>query len=189
MIEPCKNIYENLRRRLHQTPAALSFTGKIEWSFTTCFQHWITLTQQMEIYSFQNTQEEILFFKHTKPLFTSLIEYYNLLYHFQLFKPDHCATKMKTFISLEKNRVKKFKTTNQSFYTYCNKKETHLDSVFFTRMPIVDHTLLLKSYNTNPRLISSHDHLLATLMALEKYRHWLHTAAKLHLPSTHNLDG
>jgi hypothetical protein len=174
MKELCTKIYESLLQQLdHQTTTKDSFTQQIEHSFIVCFNHWLQVTKQLSVHDFKNLREEVLFFKKIKPLFTTHIEYYNLLYHFQLFQPDYCSVKMKDFINAETNRLKKFISAHLSFYIYYKTGASYLDAVYFTQSAVPDSCLFAKVYNINPRFISSHDHLVSTLLALEKYTAWL----------------
>jgi hypothetical protein len=178
MKEFCTAVYKTLLIQLDQIAQTdHPFIHQIENAYIVSFHHWLLVTKKMSAYTFIHEQEEILFFKKIKPLFTSQIEYYNLLYHFELFKPDHSVKKMTGFIAAEKDRLKKFITANGSFYFYYKKGCTHFDAVYFTRAARLSPSLLLKPYNIEPRLVSSHDHLVAQCIALKKYFRRCHSVS------------
>src|SRR5882757_6212741 len=59
----------------------------IECCFIKSDQYWSRIKTEVAGHRFSSAAEEIYFFKHLKPSFTSQVEYYNLLYHVEIFKP------------------------------------------------------------------------------------------------------
>ena len=74
----------DLNNCLQQTTDPLKI---IECCFIKSEQYWTLVKNQVSQYRFPSTASEIHFFKQLKPAFTSQVEYYNLLYHVEIFKP------------------------------------------------------------------------------------------------------
>jgi len=69
-----------------------------ECCFQSCIKYWDILRGEVATYTFPDEDEEVNFFKNIKPLFTSQAEYYTLLYHAEMFKPDeHDRRKLRGF--------------------------------------------------------------------------------------------
>lgn len=176
MKEYCTNMYLSLKEELEQCSKKTSdIKRQIECSFSLCYTYWVTITKTLATYVFPSLEEEIIFFKETKPLFTCEIEYFNLLYHCELFKPCYSKKKCISFFSREKQRLDRFLISENLFYKYYKNGNTHLDEHYFTRTSHVESDILLKSYNLDLRLISPKDHLVSQIMALEKYTIYIET--------------
>lgn len=113
-------------------------TNLHEDGLTIAEKHWNALKDTMEHYVFESLDEEIYFFRKVKPLFTSKLQYYHLL---------------KAGIPNPFMRLQKFKEKHNSFYVYYKGGSTSQDDKWFVR--VVD-------------LTSTHDHLVAQLLALQE---------------------
>ena len=105
---------------------------------TVAEKHWNALKKAMIDYRFGSGEEEVYFFKNVKPLFTSKLELFHLLK----------AGIINPFIRLET-----FKEKHTDFYQYYQSGRTDKDREWFVR--VAD-------------LTSSHDHLVAQLLALQE---------------------
>src|SRR5690242_1081131 len=94
----CEELYHNMISEVYtaQQPD-LSPASRITLCFKICMDYWTRLKDLMKNYSFENEEEEIWFFKVIKPRFTSLIEYYTLVYHAELFMPSLTEDNAHTF--------------------------------------------------------------------------------------------
>lgn len=143
---------------------------EIECCFQICANYWNEVRGRIIHYEFSTSKEEIEFFKMVKPLFTSGIEYYNLLYHAELFEPDFSTEECKKFWQREAHRLKKFAEENASFYNYYKSGCCCDDKIYFTRIDgEQDQLSEVKVYDMESRASSSHDHLVASILALEEY--------------------
>jgi hypothetical protein len=131
----------------------------IECSFNISSQYWARIQITMEDYQFHSKKDEIDFYKRVKPLFKSHIEYYNLLYQAEIFKPDNKPFEMKEFWIKEQQKLDKFIQENSVFYIYHKNGATNRDEEYF---------LSGASENENGKTIYTDD-LIATLLALERY--------------------
>ncbi len=81
---------------------------------------------------FKNTDEEIHFFKHQKPVIVSKLIYYNAIYKIESKKP-YGAKRIKKFLNKELKKLKKFFDNNIDFYKYYRSGNSFLDENFFFR--------------------------------------------------------
>jgi hypothetical protein len=131
-IEACFHLSENIRR---QVDSILS-TGK-----------------------FANKEEEILFFRTVKPAFTSLVEFYSILYRAELFIPDTQPEQIE-FWNYELQRARLFLNQHEEFFEYLKSADTSKDSIYF------------RSQLPNG-IVFIHDELIAKLLAREKYINYI----------------
>lgn len=127
-----------------------------------------SLNSFISTYSFQSINEEIHFFKNTKPnilkhymFLNFLVELYSKyhyleLYHYKIYKKE-------THLALLKLN------NERNFYNYFKKQSTHNDTLYFTRS--LDHRTDGFNYNINGdgKTTCSHGFLLAKLLAIEMY--------------------
>jgi hypothetical protein len=148
----------------------LSFCSEIECCYQLVTHYWILVKQIIRRYEFENTAEEIDFFKNCKPKFTSEIIYYELLYHFELFRTPEG---IKNLLLREKKRLPRLILAHADFFDYYKKGETYLDDQYFLRcVHKVKKPENLSVYDEETTK-SSHDQLIAQFIALEKYYHYL----------------
>jgi RteC protein len=136
----------------------------IECCFSICQQYWSKIEQNIEEYLFQSPRDEIEFYKTVKPLFKSQLEYYNLLYHAEIFKPVEKPGEMKEFWLKEQQRLDKFIQDNPDFYAYHKSGATHKDEINFLEVNSSEDSAKEAYY----------DDLIASLLALEKYSLYTH---------------
>jgi hypothetical protein len=143
---------------------------EIECCFQICVKYWGQVKERIIHYEFNNCKEEIEFFKMVKPLFTSKIEYYNLLYHAELFEPDFGTEGYKKFWQREGHRLEKFREEHTAFYSYYKSGCSCDDKIYFIRADRVAYEFLeVRVYDMDSRASSSHDHLVGSILALEEY--------------------
>jgi hypothetical protein len=130
---------------------------KIEASFSIAQQTWAQIQQQAEEYSFSSKTEEIKFYKEIKPLFKSQINYYNLVYHAELFKPLTKPGEVKEFWIKEQQKLDRFILDNQEFYVYYKSGATNRDEKYFL----------------SPDQKVYFDDLIAMLQALERFHAYI----------------
>lgn len=120
-------------------------------------------------YTLHNKQEEIEFFKEIKPQFTSKLIFYNDIYNIEINKPIGDEKRIKKYYHKEIKKLKSFFTKNKEFYKYYRTKNTCLDKKYFLRKKY-DIKLTLESYyfQSDPVFSTSHDYLIAKLIANEK---------------------
>jgi hypothetical protein len=125
----------------------------IECCFNVGQSYSAQVQKMLEDYKFPSERDEIDFYKSVKPLFKSQIEYYNMVYHAELFKPMTNPVEMKEFWVKEHQKLDRFILDNTEFYTYYKKGATNLDEQYFL----------------SPDQSVYYDDLIAELLALERY--------------------
>lgn len=137
---------------------------KIECCYQISTNYWQRIRTELKAYIFSDEAEEIYFFKKVKPLFLSTIEYYNLLYHAELFLPEFDASKQMKFWMRESERLEKFNKANKEFIQYYKEGFSYKDEQYFLRKnnPIPGD-------RSNSYAKISHDHLISDLLTLERY--------------------
>ncbi len=116
---------------------------------------------------FVSIEEDILFFKSIKPLFTIEKEYHQRLYHARIWEDDH-------FCGRELQRMEKLLTSNNEFADYYHGGHTYNDLAWFTQgQAPLPTPLCVSVWETNPRHTSARDGWVAGLLAVERYVGWL----------------
>src|ERR1700730_14372024 len=132
--------------------------SEIECCFNLAQKHWSWIEQTLEDHRFLSKADEIEFYKQIKPLFKSQIEYYNLLYQAEIFKPKEEPGAMKEFWIKEQQKLNRFIQDNSVFYIYHKNGATNRDEEYF---------LSGASENENGKTVYTDD-LIGILMALER---------------------
>lgn len=149
----------------------LQLTAEVEACFLLALRYWTQLRSALLRHIFLEANDEIDFFKSIKPRFISEIEYYCLVYSSELFRPSDLADEeLKQYWLKEVLRLKKFRAENQDFCAYYKGGHSDRDEAYFLRAHC-DEWLLPEStlYKRLEGDSSSHDHLVSTLLALERY--------------------
>jgi hypothetical protein len=172
MKEICKQLYQSMLQDLeHCKRKELDVHKEIECCFHICNNYWAQLKERIAHYEFNAEQEEIEFFKTIKPQFTSQIEYYGLLSFAELTNSKITdPIELRKFWLRESMRLEKFIKKNKSFYDYYKKHSRENDEEYFLRSnDDLSNLLEAKTHDLDSRASTSHDHLVATIIALENY--------------------
>jgi hypothetical protein len=108
------------------------FRKHIECCFHICESIHQLINKETEKMEFSSPQEEITFFKTIKPKFTSLVEFYSIMYRAEIFAPENKIEKEEYWLS-EKKRAQQFLSENAEFANYIKKGETFADENYFLR--------------------------------------------------------
>jgi hypothetical protein len=128
---------------------------------------------------FEDEKEEIDFFRSIKPKITSEVEYYSLLYHTELFKPVDGSSEIMNFWDREAKRFERFVGENRMFYEYYRNGSIRKDKIFFTRSNNnLSNFPAAKVYDLEEKATTSHDHLVAQIIALERYHKYIEEQLK-----------
>ena len=116
--------------------------------------------------NFKSKSEEIQFFKDVKPLFTSKLIYFNLVYRIEMKKPNGGNKILKKYYNNELLKLKAFFDHELEFYQYYRSGSTYLDYKYFLRGEF-DIKLALDSYyfESDMSFATSHDFKVATILA------------------------
>lgn len=148
---------------------------ELECCFNICNKYWAMLKHDVANYKFEREDQEIEFFKTIKPLFTSELEYCGLRSYAELFKEStNDPVILKQFWLKEAMRHAKFIEDNSEFYQYYKNGNKENDETWFIR----DHSdlsnfLSARPYDLDERAATSHDYLVARIIALKKYAEYV----------------
>ncbi len=126
------------------------------------------LKEFIKSYHFKDEQEEIKFFKETKPeLFCHLI-FYRKVYNIEMYMPKGENEVRITYLKKELQRVTDFFCKNKDFYHYYKSKSTHMDKVYFLRGK-TDIKMNLESFyfERDPNFSTNCDFKVAKILANE----------------------
>ena len=122
---------------------------------------------------FSSVADEIYFFKELKPFFIARFIYYSTLLSIEAAKPNAGQVNLKEYYSCELEALKDFYQQHIDFYEYYRRKAEFLDQKYFVRKQFDLKTKLESGlYNYDEKFATSHDHLIAQILAndlLEKY--------------------
>lgn len=99
------------------------------------------LREMIISYSFPSVEDEICFFKESKPEILSKYIYFNKVYHIELKCPDGSNNCIREYLSAELDKLTYFFRNNIEFYQYIRSQSTHLDNFYFTRKSIGTSTI------------------------------------------------
>ncbi|MGV8963384.1 MAG: RteC domain-containing protein [Candidatus Saccharimonadaceae bacterium] len=114
---------------------------------------------------FDSVDEEILFFKHQKPIIVSKLIYYNAIYKIETKKP-YGVKPVRKYLNNELKKLKRFFDNNIDFYKYYRSNNSFLDERFFVRGKH-DIKLWLDTiyFETDQSFSISHDYKVAKIIA------------------------
>jgi hypothetical protein len=164
--------YEALAKAIRDILAGEgTYISRIQSCFMASLDHWERLKEILGGLDFDSEEEEILFFKATKPRFTGLVEYFTQCYQALLFIPDRDQEGLLYFWRMELRRIERFHALHADFVQYYKEGNTELDELYFLRA-YSDHSNLAHArvYDLDDRSSSSHDWLVSKLVGLEMYR-------------------
>lgn len=124
-------------------------------------------------HQFENAQEEIYFFKELKPKLVSKLIYFKTLYKLETSLPPAKRDKRKHY-ERELRKIKQFAANNKEFYEYFRSRSFHKDEDYFVRRSykdIIRDDCWLINYNS--KLCTSHDYMVATLIANDQLTNFL----------------
>ena len=146
---------------------------QVECCYQVCLKFWEKIKNIAIQNTFSSLTDEIEFYKSLKPAFTSEIEYYGLVYHAHLFRPDLWGNLLGFFLR-ESQRLPNFIKENYDFYCYYKNQREDLDHAYFTKTAEDSENITIaKAYDIYGSVVSGADHLVATILSLEKYHQYV----------------
>lgn len=169
------DLYEKFERELQAIRTKhIPDAEIVEQGFHCALQYWHQTTEWIKENDFRNKNEEIHFFKKVKPLFVGEIEYHVRLYQAIHFTSIGDVTEISDFLLREIRTIAKFHKDNAAFIHYMHSGDIARDEEYFLRQnhrgPTEWHPL---TFGKETEFSTSHDHLVATMVAYEKYKSYL----------------
>lgn len=176
MRELCDHLYYSMMQDCeHCRKKQLYIMQELGCCFQICTRYWAIVRDHVAKYEFKNANEEIDFFRNIKPLFLSEIEYLGYVSFAELSKEKETdSNELEKFWNNEALRMEKFINANKSFYDYYKSGSSENDEIYFTRINSdLSNFLKAKPYDLDSNASTSHDYLVASILALEKYQTYL----------------
>jgi hypothetical protein len=165
------------------TDAGRPESKKVEACFKSSLECWGKVRKEVKRHDFDNTADEIRFFKEVKPLFTSYIEYYTYCYHALLFMPAGDLPELKRFWKWEMRKIERFREKNREFCEYIRQGDTYKDNEYFLRSSnTIRGARPLQSlvHDLDADITTSHDYLVTMIGAYDLYEK--HIQAEIEKP-------
>ncbi|QBO58381.1 RteC domain-containing protein [Chryseobacterium salivictor] len=125
-------------------------------------------------HDFDCWENEITFFKKLKPLFIAKYIYFSKVVALLSATPGSGIKYKKKLYEQEFEKIHYFFLENTEFISYYRRKATYLDLKYFMRFKYdLDVKLAPDFHNYDERFSTSHDHLIATILAHDQYELFL----------------
>ena len=123
---------------------------------------------------FQNTEEEINFFKNVKPRILSILTYHNSIFRIETKKPNGGEKIIRKYYEAELAKLKNYFENNLEFYKYYRTGSNYLDNHYFLRGKY-DIKLSLDTYffESDHSFTTSHDYKVAKIIANDQLQVYL----------------
>lgn len=140
-----------------------------EKSVGVCQLAFLELKKYVTQDGFNNTEEEITFFKIIKPKIFSKLIFYHELFRIETYKPLTHKKLMVKMLNNEIRKIHEFIKNNKEFYLYYTTNQTCLDETYFTRS---NSSALIGSeyfhYLTDPQFATPKDEIVSYIIAYEQ---------------------
>ena len=181
MIQQAEQLYDQLVENLREAESTPSGTPAQHRESILRLLHGAMqeLKKLVVDYSFPREEDEITFFKHIKPRFTSLLLYHSRLALLELRLPPGRPKDLRKHYENELLLIRLFFEDHAPFYRYMNAGATFLDSRFFVRgncdFPFYDSLSALPATapDTDTRFTTHYDYMVACFQASERLRDYL----------------
>ncbi len=145
-----------------------------EKSVGVCQLAFLELKKYVTQDGFNNTEEEITFFKIIKPKIFSKLIFYHELFRVETYKPLTHKKRMIKMLNNEIRKIHEFIKNNKEFYLYYTTNQTCLDDTYFTRS---NSSALIGSeyfhYLTDPQFATPKDEIVSYIIAYEQLGKYL----------------
>lgn len=169
-----ERLYHALEKQISQISSEpISECEKLKQTLFSCKKALTILKRCLHDFFFENSENEIHFFKEIKPLFYGKYIYYIFVYKYFIKKPIGCEKVLDTYISTELQELELFLKKHQAFHIYFRSGGTHLDHIYFTRGG-GDIYGELEDFQGDDLFSTSHDYRLSKLIAIEQYQKFLY---------------
>jgi hypothetical protein len=181
MIEQAEQLYDQLVASLREAEATPSGTPAQHHELILQLLHEAIreLKELVVDYSFPREEDEIRFFKHIKPRFTSLLIYHSRLALLELRLPLGSPKDTRKHYENELLLIRLFYEDHALFYRYMNAGATFLDTRCFVRgncdFPFYYSVSALPATapDTDTRFTTHYDYIVACFQASERLRDYL----------------
>lgn len=136
------------------------------------------LNKWLRKHQFETPEQEIYFFKILKPSIVSKIIYYSYIIKTESNLPINKKERFK-YYQKKLKRIHDFTVENNLFYSYYRSNSSRFDNKYFIRNKFSDmHQEDLVLFNSDPKTSTSHDYLMAQMIASDLSTEWLENLIK-----------
>lgn len=170
-----KQFYENLYGRMEDDLTAIEMKEhspmqRLKFAHV-CVEKYINMLKDyLASHPFTGTEEEIHFFKHTKPRFYRWHIYYHETATLDTGLPIGSRNAKAAYLKLELSHIERFFRQYQFLYQYYAIGASDLDTLYFTRGAATVSDLLPFGPTPEPQFSTRADYLFASFMAREMLR-------------------
>jgi hypothetical protein len=151
-------------------------TEQIEAWFRCTLGYWTRLRTAVRQTGFASDSEETHFFKTIKPRFTGRLEYYTLLYNFELFHPIDEPAELEFYCCREQQKITRFRSEHQAFLRYSASGKTDKDTLFFLRRNDAEEARpYARVFDQGAEFSSAYDWILTLELGYNLYSQFLCT--------------
>lgn len=146
---------------------------QVEAAFKAAVNSWEVVKKELAHYSFKDKAEEIDFYKNVKPRFTCYMEYLPLVFLGISYRPAADEAIRIFFWREETKKLQKFEEKHIDFVNYYKSGRTDNDWQYFLpeNYDLAEYTVS-KIYDMDGEFMTSHDHLVASLLGHEMYHEY-----------------
>lgn len=176
MKELAEKLLGEERRALDEidNSSAKSMTGQRKERVETTSHFLNKLKEKVLDYAFKSQEEEISFFKLTKPKFSSLLIFYSGVERIEIDKPEGGLAHIKGYYENELKSVSRFFESNRQIYAYYRSEDDYLDRQLFLRGVSDPPRWLCKiRVDQDERFSTAGDYMFARIMATEQIARYL----------------
>lgn len=139
-------------------------------------------------YEFEDSDEEILFFKKLLPKMYSKLIYHLRLFHLESRRPTGCKELQYELLKSELKIIRHFFDHNLDFYQYYNSGTTYLDHLYFKRHKYDQHLIMDEYFMlVDPNFSTVHSYKVAKMLAYEHLQAYI-SQALLQLDQKQEID-
>ena len=167
MNKYCKEINQSLNEEINELTTEIGNSLVLyEKIIDLIVKKIVQLKLSVLKHHFRDTQEEINFFKNSKPNVLSKLIYYNAINKIEAKKPYGGEKVTEEYLNNELLKIKNFFDNNLEFYKYYRTNSTYLDDKYFVRGKH-DIKLSLDTYyfESDHSFSTSHDYKVAKIIA------------------------
>jgi len=132
MNEPILHLHEEMIRAIGRFDSETTGTAKTDHCYRIAADYWLLAKEEIRVNGFPDDAAEIDFFRNQKAKFTGLLEYYLLLFRYQI-NADAGSAVLDQFRREENDRIRKFRETHAIFINYYDEARTDWDDHYFLR--------------------------------------------------------
>lgn len=179
-----KGLIKNLELEMQRKIESISYgeddsASYAEEAVKIMLQIFEQLKASIKMRDFSSKEEEIEFFKIIKPSFSSKLIYYNEIFRIETAKPIGSRKAIIKHYNAEEKRLNEYFCKHFEFYKYYRSRSTNMDKKYFIRRK-VDIKIGIEShfFQSDFEFNTSHDYLVAQIVANELLQHFLHKKRK-----------